>query len=132
MQGMSAEAFAKDRVLLIGEAAHVFPPIGAQGLNMSLRDAAHAAQLIGDAIAAGEDPGSKNVLQDFEVARRSDVKPRQAIIDAMNRSLLSEFELFGVARAVGLDLLNSGGPLRKVIMQGGLGAGQSLPRAMRG
>jgi 2-octaprenyl-6-methoxyphenol hydroxylase len=132
MQGMSAEAFAKDRVLLIGEAAHVFPPIGAQGLNMSLRDAAHAAQLIGDAVAVGEDPGSKNVLHDFEVARRSDVKPRQAIIDAMNRSLLSEFELFGVARAVGLDLLNSGGPLRKVIMQGGLGAGQSLPRAMRG
>ena len=42
MKGLTARQFAKDRVILIGEAAHVVPPIGAQGLNMSLRDAALA------------------------------------------------------------------------------------------
>ena len=46
MKGLTARQFAKDRVILIGEAAHVVPPIGAQGLNMSLRDAALAADLI--------------------------------------------------------------------------------------
>ena len=43
MKGLTARQFAKDRLILIGEAAHVVPPIGAQGLNMSLRDAALAA-----------------------------------------------------------------------------------------
>jgi len=35
---------ARHRVALVGEAAHVLPPIGAQGLNMGLRDAAGIRQ----------------------------------------------------------------------------------------
>ena len=49
MAGMAARKFAANRILLVGEAAHVVPPIGAQGLNMSLRDAAFAAEAIADA-----------------------------------------------------------------------------------
>jgi 2-octaprenyl-6-methoxyphenol hydroxylase len=56
MRGTSAQAYAAGRVMLIGEAAHVVPPVGAQGLNMSLRDAAHAAELVIDAVSAGGDP----------------------------------------------------------------------------
>ena len=48
--------FAKARIALVGEAAHVVPPIGAQGLNMGLRDAADITDLVGRAIASGEDP----------------------------------------------------------------------------
>ena len=46
------------RIALVGEAAHVLPPIGAQGLNMGLRDAADIAEIVRNALAAGEDPGS--------------------------------------------------------------------------
>ena len=53
MQGLVARDFARNRIILIGEAAHVVPPIGAQGLNMSLRDAAQAADLM----AGEDDPG---------------------------------------------------------------------------
>ena len=50
--------FASHRVALVGESAHVVPPIGAQGLNMGLRDAADIADIAGNAISLGEDPGS--------------------------------------------------------------------------
>ena len=51
--------FARHRVALIGEAAHVLPPIGAQGLNMGLRDAADIAAIVGDARAMGEIPARR-------------------------------------------------------------------------
>ena len=61
MKGLTARQFAKDRVILIGEAAHVVPPIGAQGLNMSLRDAALAADLI----LASKDAGSEGLMAEY-------------------------------------------------------------------
>ena len=64
--------FAKARIALVGEAAHVIPPIGAQGLNMGLRDAADIADLVREAIVSGEDPGSPQVMKryDSDAARR--------------------------------------------------------------
>ena len=44
-----AEPFARDRIALVGEAAHVAPPIGAQGLNLGLRDSASIAEIVADA-----------------------------------------------------------------------------------
>ena len=87
MRGMVARDFARSRTLLIGEAAHVVPPIGAQGLNMSLRDAAQAAELV----AEHEDPGHPDIVRDYDLLRRRDVQPRQQAIDLMNRSLLLGF-----------------------------------------
>ena len=84
MKGLTARQFAKDRVILIGEAAHVVPPIGAQGLNMSLRDAALAADLI----LASKDAGSDSLMAEYNALRRAEVLPRQQLIDLMNKSLL--------------------------------------------
>ena len=54
--------FASNRIALVGEAAHVLPPIGAQGLNMGLRDAADIADIVREAMLPGEDPGAPQVL----------------------------------------------------------------------
>jgi 2-octaprenyl-6-methoxyphenol hydroxylase len=116
MTGLVARSFAKNRIVLIGEAAHVVPPIGAQGLNMSFRDAADAAGLI----ASANDPGAASLLADYDAMRRRDVQPRQQVIDLMNRSLLSGFLPLEVGRAAGLTLLAQFGPLRRVAMRYGL------------
>ncbi len=58
--------FAEDRIALVGESAHVLPPIGAQGLNMGLRDAADIAEIVGQALGRGEDPGAPNVLSRYQ------------------------------------------------------------------
>jgi len=121
MSGARAETFARDRVMLIGEAAHVVPPIGAQGLNMSLRDAEDAIALISAARDGGQDFGAAKVLGDYDRRRQLDVRPRQAVIDLMNRSLLSGYLPMEAGRAVGLTALASFGPLRRFAMSMGLG-----------
>ncbi len=112
--------FAKDRVVLVGEAAHVIPPIGAQGLNLGLRDAADIAEIVGQAISAGEDPGAAKAVARYDFKRRSDVLSRTFAIDMANRSLLSDLLPVQSARAAGMHLLGSFAPLRRMAMREGL------------
>jgi 2-octaprenyl-6-methoxyphenol hydroxylase len=116
----SPKQFASHRVALVGEAAHVLPPIGAQGLNMGLRDAADIADIVGQAMSLGEDPGAPQVLARYQSARRSDVASRMFAIDIANRSLLSDFLPVQSLRAAGLHLIGSFGPLRRLAMREGL------------
>lgn len=112
--------FAQSRIALVGEAAHVIPPIGAQGLNLGFRDAADIADLVREAIAAGNDPGDSRMLQRYDRARRADVLSRTFVIDVANRSLLSDLLPMQSLRATGLRLIGSIGPLRRLAMREGL------------
>ena len=123
--------FAKDRIALVGEAAHVLPPIGAQGLNMGLRDAADIADVVREAMAAGEDPGSPQALKRYALARRVDVASRTFVIDIANRSLLSAFLPMQSLRAAGLHLIGSFGPLRRIAMREGLAPSWRSPRDLK-
>ncbi|KQT21758.1 MULTISPECIES: UbiH/UbiF family hydroxylase [unclassified Bradyrhizobium] len=114
------KSFGRDRIALVGEAAHVVPPIGAQGLNLGLRDAADIARLASDAIAAGQDPGADEVLRRYDRARRPDILSRTFAIDIANRSLLNDFLPLQPVRAVGMHLLGAVGPLRRFAMREGL------------
>ena len=112
--------FGHNRIALVGEAAHVIPPIGARGLNMGLRDAADVAAIVRKAIASGEDPGAPGVLKRYDWARRGDVLSRTFAIDLANRSLLSDFLPVQSLRAAGLHLIGAFGPLRRLAMREGL------------
>jgi 2-octaprenyl-6-methoxyphenol hydroxylase len=112
--------FAKNRVVLVGEAAHVIPPIGAQGLNLGLRDAADIADIVRDAISAGEDPGAAAPLRRYDFKRRTDVLSRTFAIDIANRSLLSDLLPMQSLRAAGMHLIGSVAPLRRFAMREGL------------
>jgi 2-octaprenyl-6-methoxyphenol hydroxylase len=112
--------FARRRVALVGEAAHVLPPIGAQGLNLGLRDAADLAEIAREALASGEDPGAAQVLRRYDLKRRADVLSRTFAIDIANRSLLSDLLPMQSIRAIGLHLIGSIGPLRRLAMREGL------------
>jgi 2-octaprenyl-6-methoxyphenol hydroxylase len=112
--------FAGERVALAGEAAHVIPPIGAQGLNMGLRDAADIAEIAGKAVAEGRDPGARDVMRRYDSTRRPDVLSRTFAIDLANRSLLSDLLPVQSLRAAGLHLIGSFGPLRRIAMREGL------------
>ena len=115
MGGLSVERFSAQRTALIGEAAHVFPPIGAQGLNLGLRD---VAALVNAAEAA--DPGAADGLAAYDRSRASDVRTRTGAVDALNRSLLSDLLPVDFARGLGLLALDSFAPLRRFVMRQGL------------
>ena len=131
MRGLLARRFAHNRVLLVGEAAHLLPPIGAQGLNISLRDAAQAAELINEALEEGRDPGGGSLLADYERRRRRDIMPRQAVVDLVNRSLLAGLLPVDALRSTGLGLVAAIPWLRRIVIETGLGVGDHLPQVMR-
>jgi len=127
-----ARSLGGHRVALVGEAAHVIPPIGAQGLNLGLRDAATVGELVAAAHRQGHDPGADELTARYVQMRRTDVTSRTLAVDLLNRSLLSEFLPLQGARGLGLTLLQHIGPLRRAAMREGVAPAAAQPRLMRG
>jgi 2-octaprenyl-6-methoxyphenol hydroxylase len=128
----TAQKFAGERVVLVGEAAHVVPPIGAQGLNLGFRDAATVAELIANARRNGTDPGGPGVTDEYDRRRRADVASRTLAVDLLNRSLLSGLLPVQGVRGVGLWLLGNLGPLRRAVMREGVTPALAEPKLLRG
>ena len=125
---MTAKCFAQNRVALIGEAAHVVPPIGAQGLNLSFRDGAYRADCV-----SGEksDPGGQAVMDAYNDARRLDVSSRAWGIDLLNRALISKHYPMKLMRGLGLHMLSNLPTLKHAAMREGMKTGDELPSLMR-
>jgi 2-octaprenyl-6-methoxyphenol hydroxylase len=115
MGGVSVHDVIADGVALAGEAAHVFPPIGAQGLNLGLRDVADLLDAFSDRIDAES-------FARYRAGRMQDIAFRTTAVDALNRSLLAGFMPIDAARTIGLSLLGAVGPLRRFVMRQGLGS----------
>ncbi|MCF8478065.1 MAG: FAD-dependent monooxygenase, partial [Pseudolabrys sp.] len=128
----TAHRFAADRIALIGEAAHVIPPIGAQGLNLGLRDAATIGELAARAHKDGQDIGGDDVLAAYDKARRGDDSSRGFAIDLVNRTLLTDFLPVQGLRGLGLYMIDRIGPLRRAVMREGIAPRSATPRLMRG
>lgn len=116
-----ADRFADKRIALVGESGHVIPPIGAQGLNLGIRDAAAIARLAGEALRENADPGSEAVLAAYDIERRADIRARAAAVEMLGRSLLSDFLPVHLARGLGLEIASRVPFLRRSLMRGGLG-----------
>lgn len=129
----TAETIARGRIALIGEAAHVVPPIGAQGLNLGLRDAAAIAEIVAEARHDNRDPGEPAVLAHYAAERRVDVASRTVAVDLLNRSLLTDFIPAQALRGLSLYLVDRIGPLRRALMREGVApTAAQQPRLMRG
>ncbi|MEO1238849.1 MAG: FAD-dependent monooxygenase [Pseudomonadota bacterium] len=114
----TARALTAPRVALMAEAAHVMPPIGAQGLNTSLQDVTALIDALG---ADPGDPGAPAVLQAFDTARRRDITLRAGAIDLFNRVCQSGAPSVQALRSAGLKLVHDVAPLRRAVMTAGLG-----------
>ncbi|GGF73389.1 2-octaprenyl-6-methoxyphenyl hydroxylase [Azorhizobium oxalatiphilum] len=114
----TARSITAPRVALMAEAAHIMPPIGAQGLNLGLRD---AATLIDLANEAGGEIGGEAMLKRYASARDKDIHGRMTAVDLLNRSLLSDLVPVQGVRGFGLYLLDRITPLRRTVMKLGLG-----------
>lgn len=128
----TAHSFARARIALIGEAAHVVPPIGAQGLNLGLRDAATVAEIVADAWRVKTDVGAPDVLARYDRGRRADATSRRIAVDVLNRSLLTDLLPVQSVRGLSLFLIDRIGPLRRALMREGVAPGAAQPRLMRG
>ncbi len=132
MSGMSVDRYQARRLALVGEAAHVFPPIGAQGLNLGLRDVAALRDAVVDGVAEGREPGSDETLNRYQRGRDLDVRLRTAAVDSLNRTLLSGLLPADFLRGAGLLAVGHIGPLRRAVMREGVLPHVGAPRLMRG
>jgi len=130
LMGLTAEAYGRSRVVLIGEAGHVIPPIGAQGLNLGLRDAATVADCVAEAMARGEDVGGPEVTRHYHERRKVDVESRIMAVDILNRTLLSTLLPVSLLRGFGMHLIRSFGPLKKALIRQGLEPSGPRPTLM--
>lgn len=113
-----AARMSAQRIALIAEAAHVVPPIGAQGLNMSLADLHHLLEL---AQANPAELGGPKMLDAYHRARHLEVMARLTGIDALNRASMLTAQPLRDLRAGALNALYSLSPVRKTLMRAGLG-----------
>ncbi len=111
-----ATAMAGERVALMAEAAHVVPPIGAQGLNMSLADLGCLLDL-----ARRHEPGSGAMLAEYHRLRHPDITARVLGIDALNRAAMLGAPPLRDLRAAALSALHGAAPLRRAVMRAGMG-----------
>ncbi|MEM9734686.1 MAG: UbiH/UbiF family hydroxylase [Pseudomonadota bacterium] len=115
LSGMSTDKHAAHNIFLVGEAGHVFPPIGAQGFNLSVRDVVDLTEVLAK--------NCGNASDAYNRKRKADIRLRTQGVDVLNRSLLTGFLPVQMARTAGISLINAVAPLRKFLMQQGLGAG---------
>jgi 2-octaprenyl-6-methoxyphenol hydroxylase len=118
--------FAQNRVALVGEAAHVFPPIGAQGLNLGIRD---VRDLVATITENRFDPGADRALVAYDRKRRPDVLARAGAVNLLNLSLLSDMLPAQLARSAGLGMVGGFAPIRALFMREGLQPGSGLAKA---
>jgi len=111
------------RTALLAEAAHVIPPIGAQGLNMSLADLTALRDLVVQARDQGKDIATPELLRRYHRSRWPDMAARVAGVDLLNRAAMAEDQSLRDLRRAGLKMLYALKPLRHVAMKAGLGAG---------
>jgi 2-octaprenyl-6-methoxyphenol hydroxylase len=117
---LSVDTAAADGVVLVGEAAHAFPPIGAQGLNLGLRDVADLAACL--AARDGTEPGWAIALsRDYGQRRMPDLARTGGMVDALFRSLLADMLPAQMLRAGGLWALKLLPALRRQAFAVGMG-----------
>lgn len=120
MSGLIAKRFGSGRTLLVGESAHAFPPIGAQGLNLGLRDVEKAIESLHQ---AGGPKTAESAAHAYDAARRIDVASRTFGVDLLNRTLLTSFLPAQLLRTGGLAALAAIPPLKILAMREGLNPG---------
>lgn len=120
------------RLALIGDAAHVVHPIAGQGLNLGLKDVAALAEVLIDALRLGLDPGTADVLGQYERWRRLDVALMALVTDGMNRLFSNDNPALRAARDLGLGMVDRLGPIKGLLIGRAAGIDPRGPRLLRG
>jgi 2-octaprenyl-6-methoxyphenol hydroxylase len=131
MGGMQVSRHAVGRLALVGETCHAFPPIGAQGLNLSLRDVADLEDCLASVDLSNEKERSR-ALARYERHRRADIGFRTHGVDLLNRSLIVPYLPIDLLRGAGFIAMSAIGPLRRAVIREGVLPHLVLPRLMRG
>ena len=115
---INAEKLYRNRVMLVGESAHVIPPIGAQGLNLGLRDIITFYNILLDSNA--KDPGAKTILSSYNNMRWLDIYKRYKSVNLLYQSMMNNNVGYSALRNIGFLTLNKSRRVRNILLTEGL------------
>lgn len=122
----------RERVALIGNAAHTVHPVAGQGFNLGLRDVATLAQTIVEAVRAGQDIGALDVLRRYADWRVRDNRAIAGFTHSLIRIFSNDYLPVALARNLGLIAVDLVPPLKRRFIRMTSGLGGKLPRLARG
>lgn len=128
---MHAVEYTRPRLALVGDAAHAVHPLAGQGVNLGFMDAAALAQVLGEALAAGEDIGERAVLRRYERWRKAENLPAMALMDGLQKLFGSDQPLLSWARRSGLGLVDRAEPVKRSLIRRAMGVAGDVPAALR-
>jgi len=129
---LHATESVRERVALIGNAVHTLHPIAGQGFNLGARDVAVLAEVLVDAVRAGEDPGTLPVLERYGQWRRHDHRNVTVFTDGLARLFSLSLPALGMIRGAGLLAFDLLPPAKRLLTRMTMGRSTRLPRLARG
>ncbi len=129
---MRAQEHVRERLAIIGNAAHTLHPVAGQGFNLGLRDVAALSQVVVDALQQQQDIGSLEVLEHYAQWRKRDHIQTAMATDSLVRLFSSNFLPLAALRNLGLLLVDTLPPLKKMFARHAMGFVGRLPRLARG
>jgi len=114
---MQSDRYAQSRLALVGDAAHCCHPVGGQGMNLGIRDAAALAEVIKAAYRRGEDVGSLRVLRQYERWRKLENLMILGFTDFLDRFFSNRILPIVVVRRLGLRAMAAVRPMRFVALK---------------
>ncbi|MFQ2151869.1 FAD-dependent 2-octaprenylphenol hydroxylase [Aeromonas sanarellii] len=127
-----ARDFARERLVLVGDAAHTIHPLAGQGVNLGLLDAAALAEQILKHHGAGADIGLLANLRGYERWRKSEAARMLAAMEGLKRLFAGSNPLKKLVRGVGLCAVDALGPLKQSMIRAAMGLDGELPALAKG
>ncbi len=104
LRGLTAHSYVRERIVLLGDAAHTIHPLAGQGVNLGFKD----AQALAELILANEtaDVGSLKLLRRYERARRGDNNLTQKAMEGFGLLFGNTLAPWQMLRNTGLSTIN--------------------------
>jgi 2-octaprenylphenol hydroxylase len=122
-----AAHYAGDRVVLIGDAAHVVHPLAGQGVNLGFQDAVALLATLEHARESDDDPGETATLRRYERERRGANAAMIELMDGFKRLFGDQRGAVASLRDAGMRAFDRSGPLKRAVMRGALGLDRRRP-----
>jgi len=123
LSAMHAARYIAERLALVGDAAHGIHPIAGQGLNLGFRDVAALAEMVIEAVNAGEDPGGPALLAHYQAARRPDSLVMLGATHVLERLFTSRLAPVRIARRLGIAAVDRMPGLKRFFATRAMGMG---------